>query len=67
VIAQRLALVQRRQAARRGCSQLGPTVSRALLHADPVRIEAQGLLGLGLAWQGRLEEGLGPMAPCWTR
>ena len=26
--------------------------------ADPVRVEAQALLGLGLGWQGRLQEGL---------
>ena len=25
---------------------------------DPVRVEAEALLGLGLAWQGRLQEGL---------
>jgi DNA-binding CsgD family transcriptional regulator len=58
VVAQRLALhgVGRLRGhdvvewARRAVELAGPD--------DPVRVEAEALLGLGLAWQGRMEEGL---------
>ena len=58
VVAQRLALdaVGRLRGvdvvtwARRAVELAGPD--------DPVRVEAEALLGLGLAWQGRLQEGL---------
>ncbi len=34
---------------------------------DPVRVEAEALLGLGLAWQGRLQEGLAAYEAILTR
>jgi ATP/maltotriose-dependent transcriptional regulator MalT len=58
VVAQRLALhgVGRLRGDEvAGWAQRAITLS---LPGDPVRLEAQALLGLGLGWQGRLQEGL---------
>jgi DNA-binding CsgD family transcriptional regulator len=58
VVAQRLAL---HAVGRLRGDEVVEWAQRALELAgpdDPVRVEAQALLGLGLAWQGRMREGL---------